>query len=492
MERVTKNQFAKSAIWKLVGTFAAKGVSLVISIILARILLPTDYGIVAIAVVFTNLSDILIDGGFTTALVSKKEVDKYDYSCVFITSLIISAVLYVAMYFSSPFFARYYDEPILEKLLRIIGLIFFIQAFSVTRNVAVQRNMQFKLHSICSLIASIVSGVIGIICAYSGLGVWSLVIQQLSQQAILTILLFVKIRVKLSFVFDRKRFFGIFRFSIGVMSATLINYVGGSLNSLFIGKVYSVEDLGYSDKGGQLPMQVSLYSFSSLSNVLLPTLASYQDDLDSFKIVIRKAIKMTAYIVFPMMIGMALLSKELIVVLLTDKWLPAVRIMQYSCIYYLATPFMLININAFYSLGHKYIRIRTEIIRIILIATGLFVGAYVFGCTINQLVLINAIIAVIVAIVTYFELKALIGYKITEAGMDLLKPGLITFMMGAIVFLIRYGLLRIGIESNLIIMAVCVVAGMLLYLLFSILLKVESYLELKEIVSKALKRKENE
>ena len=488
MEQVSKRTFANSAIWRMAGTIAAKGISFAVSIILARIIMPSDYGIIAIASVFINLSDIFIEGGFTTALVRKKDVDGYDYSSVFFVSLGISAVLYLILFFCSPLLAGYYEESILDSVLKVIGLMFFIQAFSCTRNIYVQRQMKFKLLSICNIIGSVISGVAGVIAAYCGLGVWALVIQQLSQQAIVTILLYCFVRIDIKWGFKWSRVKETFKFSAGVMGASLLNYGGSYLGNLFIGKIYSVEDLGYYDKGGQLPMQASLYTFGSMSGVLLPTLASYQEDIENFKRVFRKVIRMTAFFIFPMMVGMAIVSQELIVVLLTEKWLPALRIMQFSCLYYLATPFMLINISVFYSLGHKYIRIRAELIRLVLILGAIGIFAILLHCSISQLALINAIIAVIAALETYFEVRRLIKYGFKEVFFDFWKPALCSALMGGVVFGIRYALPLIGLQSNIGILIICVFGGIIVYFGLAFLFKDDSIKEFLDFLKNRKKK----
>lgn len=480
MEKVTKKQFASGAVWKIIEQISAKGISFIVSLILARLLDPSDYGIIAITTIFTNLSDVLIDGGFSTTLIRKKNVDENDYSCVFMASISIAIGLYAVLFFAAPFISNYYNEPILVSVLRIIGLVLFIQAFSSTRNAVIHRNMQFKLLFYCNMIGSIISGVLGVIAAFCGLGVWALVIQQLSQQAIVTILLFAKLHWKFKWNFQRDRFKEIFSFSIGVMGASLLNYLGTSLYNLIIGKRYSVTELGYYDKGSQLPMQVSLYTFSAMSSVLLPTLSSYQDDLVTFKRILRKVVNMTSYIVFPMMIGMMVVSEELIVVLLTDKWLPALFIMKFACIYYIATPFMLINIQVFYALGHSFLRMKTEIIRLIMLISGLFIFSFGFNCNISQLALVGAIIAVISSLVTFFEVRKLIQYSFREGIIDIMKPFAASVFMGIVIYLFGNLMSNAGFDSYFLSLIVKVIVGVFIYLMLSIVLKMDAYQEIKQ------------
>lgn len=431
---VTKKQFAINSLWKILEQFSAKGISMIVSIVLTRLLLPNDYGLIQLTVVFTNLSDILIDGGFSTALIRKETVDEYDYSAVFSISSSVSVILYVLLFFSAPFIARYYGEPQLTIVLRVIGLVFFIQAFTAVRNGIVNRNMQFKLLFFCNSVASIISGVIGIAAAYLGFGVWALVAQRLSQQLILTSLLFFKVKWKIRWRFDLQRIKEMFSFSVGVIGASLLNYCGGSIYSVFIGKKYSVTDLGYYGKGEQLPMQFSLYTFGAMSNVLLPTISSCQTDLERVKHIIRKVVVMTSFLIIPLMAGLAITSKEVICILFTETWLPSVPIVPSMCLYYLATPYMLINVQVFFALGHSELRVKSEIIRLVLMAIGLGVFGFVFNCSMAQLAFVGGLIAVTVSIITYLEVKKLIRYSVGEVIKDMIKPMICTLTMAAAVF----------------------------------------------------------
>lgn len=489
MNKISKKQFFEGAFWKIIETVAAKGVSFIVSLVLARILTPGDYGIIAITTIFTSLSDTLIDGGFSTTLIRKKNVDKLDFSCVFLSSFSIAVVLYVLMFLGAPLIAVYYKEPLLKDVLRVIGLTLFLQAFSSTRNAAVHREMRFKLLFYCNMIASGISGIAGIVAAEVGLGVWALVIQQLSQQAIATILLLVKLHWKFEWKFDIKRFKEIFKFSIGVMGGSLLSYAGSNIYNLVIGKKYSVTDLGYSDKGGQLPMQVSLYTFSAMSSVLLPTLSSYQDERELFKRIMRKVTSMTAFIVFPLMFGMAVTANEIIVLLLTEKWLPSVKIMQYSCLYYMATPFLLINVQIFYALGHGFLRVKTEIIRLSLLISGLLIFAFGLHCTISQLALVNAVIAVIMSWVTFWEVRKITAYEFGEVVKDISKPCLCSFIMAGLVDSLNRTLLKGRVDNTLIRLLICVSIGIVVYTVLSICCRSEGYLEMKKMLESRRRKK---
>ncbi|MBP5162726.1 MAG: lipopolysaccharide biosynthesis protein [Spirochaetales bacterium] len=485
---VSKKQFAANAVWKILEQFSAKGITMLVSIVLLRLVPPADHGLIALTAIFTNLSDILIDGGFSTALIRKETVDDYDYNAVFSISFLISSVLYAVLFFASPFASDYYQTPQLTPVLRVMGILFFIQSFNAVRNGIVNRNMQFKLLFVSNSISSIISGVLGIVAAYAGLGVWAIVIQRLSQQAIMTIILVFKVNWHIRWRFDFARIKQMLSFSLGVVGSSLLNYVGGSIYSIVIGKRYSVTDLGYYDKGAQLPMQFSLYTFGSMSNVLLPTLSSCQTDLERVKTVIRKVVAMTSFLIIPMMTGMAFVSRELVIILFTDVWLPAVPVMQYSCLYYLATPFMLINIQVFFALGKSRLRVKTEIIRLILIFMGLGIFGFALKCSMNELALVSAFIACIVSFVTYVEVRRMIDYNLGEVLADMWKPAIGSAAMAAVLFFLNR---LIQADSLILILIIKVFAGVVVYLAFALLLRMP---ELRDVlgIMKVFKKKEEE
>lgn len=470
MDEISKEQFTHGTIWKLLERFTGRGIALVISVVLARLLTPDDYGLIALTTVFTNLTEILIDAGFSTALIRKKDVDDEDYACVFAISSLISVFLYVVLFFAAPLIARYYGRSELVSVLRVMSLVLFIQAFASTRNALVNRNMQFKLLMKCNTIAALVSGCVGIGLAYSGMGVWALVVQRLMQQTIITVLLFLRVRWRPKFVFDYVRFKDLFKFSIGVIGSSLINYFENCVNSLIIGKHYSVADLGYYDKGNVLPEQISLNSFGAMTNVLLPTVSSYQSDIIKVKAVIRKVVSYTAFLILPIMLGMLMVTREVILVLFTDKWLPAAPLMQCICIYYIATPLMLIDIQVFFGLGHSKTRIKTELFRLAFILIGVICCCFVLKLDIKYLALSNAVAVSLGTFITHCEVKKMINYSFSERLKDSYKSILSAIVMCVVLWGIIL-LLDSCKLSPLVKLLIEVLAGSAVYTIISIAMK---------------------
>lgn len=484
MDMISKEQFVIGTVWKVLERIAGRGMSLVISVILARLLTPDDYGLIALTTVFTNLSEILIDAGFSTALIQKKEIDDRDYACVFVISSIISVILYILLFWAAPLISQYYLRSELTAVLRTMGLVLFIQAFGSTRNAYVNRNMQFKLQMKCNTVAVFISGTVGIIMAYYGLGVWSLVLQRLLQQLIGTAFLFLSVRWKPRFGFDVVKFKGLFVFSVGVIGASLINYVENCVNSLVVGKRYSVADLGYYDKGNILPEQISLSSFGAMTNVLLPTVSSYQGDIVRLKRIIRRVYSYTVYLLFPTMLGLLAVSHEIVIALFTEKWCPSVPLMQCICIYYIATPLMLIDVQVFFGLGYSKIRLKTELYRMFFVLFGVMVCCFVFSWDIRYLALTNAIAASLGTIVTHIEVKKIIGYTILDRIRDTYKSVIAALLMSGIVIIIKR-VLKMIIMPIFVRLIIEIFVGAVLYILLSILFKVSIFYEILEILKMA-------
>lgn len=483
MGNITQEQFAKGTVWKLLERFTGRGISLVVSVVLARLLSADDYGLIALTTVFTNLSEILIDAGFSTALIRKQNVDDEDYACVFTISLFISSILYILLFLTAPLISNYYAKLELKNVLRVMGLILFIQAFASTRNAFVNRNMQFKLLMKCNTIAAIISGIVGITFAYCGLGVWVLVIQRLLQQAIIIFLLFIKIKWKPKFKFNKQRFKDLFVFSAGVIGASIVNYVENCVNSLVVGKRYSISDLGYMDKANLLPEQISLNSFGAMTNVLLPTVSSYQNDLQRLKEVIRKVVRYTAFLLFPIMLGILSISKEAVIVLFTEKWLPSVPLMQLICIYYIATPLMLIDVQVFFGLGKSNIRFKTELFRMVFIVSGVIICCFAFKLNIKYLAMSNAIAVSLGTFVTHLEVRELIGYTLFERLKDSLKSIVASIIMCVCIYFISLLISKLNFHI-FVFMIIKILIGIITYVIISFIFRNQVFFELISVIKR--------
>lgn len=486
MKKVSRKQFTRGAIWKIIESFSSKGITMIVSIILARILSPQDYGIIALTGIFLNFSNIIIDGGFSTALIRKKEVDDCDYSSAFIASFSIAMVIYFSLFIGAPYFADYYQESMLCSVLRVLGLTVFIQAITVTRTVVVSRNMQFQLLCYCNIISSIFSGFIGIIAALMGAGVWAIVIQWMLQNLLMTILFFKKIKFNIKWKFNLARLKDIMRFSIGVMSASFLYFVTNNMYSSVIGKKYSVTDLGYYSKGNQLPEQICLYTFSAVSGVLLPTISSCQDDLNRMKYIIRKVTAFSTYIIFPLMAGMMMMTEELIVLIFGEKWMSAAPVMIGSCIYYIGMPFTLMNSQVYYALGRNYVKLKIECIRFVLMVIGLTIGILFINARIEHLAIICGFIMIISAVMSFYETGKMLQYRFFEIVQDVGKPFFCTVLMSIVIWFSGHAFMPNSLIDIMIMLVLKTSVGIVIYIIVSEIFKPDGYYEIRNNISSVI------
>ena len=489
METITKAKFIKGSLWKILETLSLKGVTFIVSIILSRLVMPEEFGLLGLTTIFLSFAGIFVEGGFGTALVRKKELDDKDYTSVLVTSFAIAVFFYIVFFFCAPLIANFYKEESLVLLIRIVSLSLFISATGSVRSAVIYREMRFRFLCICNFVSSLISGALGVFFAYKGLGVWALVIQQLSSTFISMVIMFWKLDIHFKWNFSFTRLKEIFSFSSGIILSSLLSFAGGKVYDAVIGKKYSVADLAYYGKGVTLPEQVSLYTFSSISNVLLPTLSSYQDDISTVKRITRKVSRMTAFLVFPMMAGLILVSYELIVILFTDVWLPAVPMMKAWSVYYLATPFTLMNVQVFLALGHSYTRIKVELTRMAMLLLSVAICLTVFNFSIVAFAWTGAVIMIISTMQTAYEAKKLIDYRLKEIFSDLVKPAVAASIM-FVVSEITYRLVIVPLTDSLWISLIAkVFLGCGLYFILSRLLKIDELNEVLNTVKGLLKRK---
>lgn len=456
---------------------------MVVSVVLARILSPNDYGVIAFTSIFIHLSDILIQAGFATALIRKPTADYRDYSTVMGISIIMAMLLYILIFVSAPLISSFYDEPLLTKILRVIALSLFFQAFVSVRTAIISRHMKFRILFICSIIANILSGIIGIFLAVAGTGVWALVFQQLTQQLILTVALFMVIKVKFDFRIYKDSAKTLVPFSIKVLISSLLSFIGSSFYNLVIGKTHSMEDLGYYEKGGLFPQNISLYTFNAVSSVFLPVFSSVQNDKRKLNDIFQRVLNVSMFIILPMMAGLCMTAEPLITVVLTDKWLPSVNIMRWMCLYYVMTPLLLAHVQLHFAIGRSNTRIKVETYGLLAKIIAMAVLIYLK----SSVVVISAIVAIIQVfsgIYISFETVKAINFDLKQFIKNLLPTCAAVLIMCAAVFLISL------VDTCAVIkLVVEVFAGITVYTLVSFLLKNRAYFEVKELLKSLLDRR---
>lgn len=320
----SKNTIISSLFWKLMERGGTQGIQFVVQIILARLLLPEDYGIIALVIIFTSIANVFVQSGLNTALIQKKDADEADFSSVFYLSLLMACLIYIVLFLAAPFIAAFYKIPEITPVFRVLSITLFFGAFNSIQNAVVARNLEFKKLFFSSTGAILISGTVGIYMAYTGFGVWALVGQQISNQLFVTLILWFTVKWRPQLLFSLERVKALFSFGWKLLVSALIDTVYRDLRSLIIGKMYNPAMLGFYNRGQQFPSLIVSNINGSIQSVMLPVLSSQQDNRPRVKDMMRRAIVTSSFIIFPMMVGLAVTAEPLVKILLTDKWLPCV------------------------------------------------------------------------------------------------------------------------------------------------------------------------
>lgn len=409
-----KSKTISGLLWKFAERIGAQAITFILSIILARLLSPSDYGAIAILLVFITIADVFANAGFGSALIQKKDADDLDFSSVFYFSFIFSVFVYFVVFLAAPFIANFYSMPILEQTLQVLALRIPVAAINSVQQAYVSRNMQFKKFFYSTLSGTAASAVVGIFMAYNGYGIWSLVGQYLSNAVINTIVLFSVISWRPQLIFSLQRLKSLFSYGWKLLLSGLLDTGYQSLNSLLIGKFYTPADLAFFDTGKKFPMVIVTNINSSISSVLFPALASEQDEPERVKAHTRKAIQISSYIMWPMMLGMAACADSIVSLVLTDKWLPVVPYLQIACITYGLWPIHTANLQAINAMGRSDIFLKLEIVKKI-------VGISILMFTIQYGVLAIALGGIFGGIIGTFINSYPNGYLLKYSYMEQIK-----------------------------------------------------------------------
>ena len=477
MRRVTSNQFANNAMWKFADMISNKLILLVITILLARLITPEAYGVVALTMVFIGFSDIFILNGFNIALIRKETVDEIDYSTVTTMSLVFTVFMYLIIFVTAPYAASFYKSPDLCLVLRIITILLFFRSIVSVIRAKGTRELQFKRMVISAFISNVSAGVIALVLAYLGWGIWALVAQQLLAGFLDMIILMHIFRWHLSLKISFSVVKGMLKFTVGVLGTSFLDFLGNNVSSLIIGKSYSTKDLGYYNRANILPETIGLNAYNSINSVLLPTLASLQNDRDAMKRVTRKVMSLTEYIILPMMFGLIGVANVLIPVLLTDKWVSSIPLMYFCCISFAINPIRAIGYNVFYARGDSRLSVNIEILRATLMIVGILIVILVFQEALIYVLLSNALISLVVAVATHYRVKSCIGYSFRELYSDVFPSLVMSLIMMSIVLLV--GNLQM---NKVLLLIIQVLIGGTIYMGMSLVLKNKNFVILKDYI----------
>ena len=462
-----KDKVISSLIWKFLEKSGTQGIQFILQIILARLLLPEDYGVVAIVTVFITIANVFVQSGFNTALIQKKTVDDTDYSSVFYLSLTVSILLYVFLFFVSPFIASFYDKEILINVIRVLSLTLPLGAINSIQTAVISRTLSFKKYFFGSLISVIISGIIGIILAYLNYGVWAIVIQQLINTSLFTLILWftVKWRPKLLLSFTRLKV--LFKYGSKLLCSSLIDTIYRNIYDLIIGKIYNSSTLAYYNRGKQFPNIIAINIDGTISSVMLPTLSSKQDDKVALKKMVRRAIVTSSFFLFPIMIGLFITAETLVSLVLTDKWLECVPFIQILSISYALWPIHTANLQAINAIGRSDIYLKLEILKKII---GIIVLLITMKYGIYAMAIGQVVTSFTSTFINSYPNKKLLNYSYIEQIKDILPSLLLSIFMGICIYFIKFIFI-----NKILILLFQIILGIIIYFSLAKLLKFECF-----------------
>lgn len=480
MSESLKNKTVKGTVWSSLDAFLGQGITFLVGLVLARLLSPEEYGLIAIITIFISVFNSIVDSGFSNALIRKQDATEVDYNTVFYTNLVISAVLSTALFFGAPLIADFFARPQLTPLTQAMSSIVVINAFSIVQNIRLTKNIDFKTKTKVSLIASVASGIIGIAMAFSGFGVWSLVAQQISKQLLNSVFLWVFNKWLPKLIFSWKSFKEMFDFGWKLLVSGLINTIWTEIYQVIIGKFYQPQTLGQYTRAQQFSSIFSSNLTSIIQRVSYPVLSQLQDDKERLKSGYKRIIKITMLVSFVLMLGLAAIAKPMILVLIGDKWLPAVPFLQILCFNMMLYPLHSINLNMLQVQGQSDLFLKLEIVKKFIglgpLCLGIFVNIYYM-----------LIGSVFVGFFSYY-LNArysgpFLNYSIKEQVKDIIPSFLVALFMALPVYAISY------LPFNpFILLPIQLLAGLLITLALCEKIGLEEYKEMKSIAMNLLKR----
>ena len=480
MADITKKSVIGNFIWRFAERCGAQLVTFIVSIVLARILDPKDYGTIALVTVFTTILQVFVDSGLGTALIQKKNADDLDFSSVFYFNFIVCIILYVGMFIAAPYIALFYKDTTLTPVIRVISLTIVISGVKGIQQAYVSKNMLFKRFFFSTIGGTIFSAVLGIAMAYMGYGVWALVAQQLSNTAIDTLILWLTVKWRPKKMFSYERLKGLFSFGWKLLISSLLDTAYNNLRNLIIGKLYSSSDLAFYNQGEKFPKVIVMNINASIDSVLLPTMSIEQDNPERIKQMTRRAIKTSTYVMAPLMMGLAFCAEPIVRLVLTDQWIFCIPFLRIFCITYMFWPVHTANLNAINAMGRSDWFLRLEIIKKI-VGLAILLSTMWFGVMAMAYSLLLS--SVLSQIINSWPNRKLLKYGYLEQVRDFAPGILLAVLMGICVHFVEYMSLPMIVT-----LVIQIVLGAIIYIVGSAILKLEEFQYLLEMIKSIMKK----
>ncbi|MCY7211416.1 lipopolysaccharide biosynthesis protein [Streptococcus sp. IsoGale021] len=464
----SKKNVIKGLFWTLSERFMSQIVSVIVTVILTRLLAPEDYGVVSVVTVIITILNVFMTSGFSASLIQQEDVEQIDYSTVLYFSILLGFLLYIGVVAISPMLATFYSLPQLELVLKILALKIPLSALNSVQQAYVSRNMLFKKFFISTVTATIVSGGIGVIMAYTNFGVWALVAQDLSNVITISVVLWFSVGWRPTFQFSFTRLKILFDFGVKIFVQTLFNTIYANIRSLLIGGFYSPTDLAYYTKGNQYPNLIVTNVDTAVSKTMFPVMSREQEDLTRIKLLARRTAQVSSYIMSPILVGFFVCAEQIVSVVMTNKWLPAVPYIRIICICLLIRASQTAILQAIKSIGRSDVVLKMDIpVRIL----ALFILMITIRFGVIYIAVSEIIIEFLALLIYSYYSSRLLNYGYLEIFGDFLKNVALSVIMGGMVYFLG----SISSFSSLATLIIQIFLGGIIYILLSIFLKNESW-----------------
>ncbi|MFK7782981.1 lipopolysaccharide biosynthesis protein [Psychroserpens sp.] len=430
-----KQKTINGLVWSFIESFSKQGINFIIGIILARLLLPEEFGLIGMIAVFIAISTSLINSGFTQALIRKKDCTDTDYSTVFYFNLIVGILLALSLFFAAPYIELFFDEPQLNSIVKVFSVVLIFDAFSIIQRTQLIKRIDFKLQTKITLIADVASGIVAIIMAYYGFGVWSLVVKQLIGRGLHSILLWFCNKWMPNLIFSKSSFKELFGFGSKLMLSGLFSSIFQNIYLLFIGKFFSAADLGFYTRADQFKKLPSQNINSAIQRVTFPVLSELQDDIPRLKSTFRQIMRSAMFITAVLMIGLGAVSESLILTLLGSKWSESIPLLQLLVFTGILYPMHSLNLNILKVYGYSGRFLRLEILKRVLVIPAIALGFFYGIKWMIVCIIANNLIAYFMN--SFWSVK-LINYSSIQQLKDILPSLSVAIVMGIIVCFFDY------------------------------------------------------
>ena len=461
-------------IWKILERCGSQGVTIRVSIIMARLIAPSEFGAISMVLVITSILNVFIDSGLGTALIQQKEVDDIDFSSVFYFNVLLGLSLYVLVFLISPYISDYYDMPELEPIIKVLSLTLVISGLRNVQIAFISRKMQFKKYFVGTMFGVVVSAIVGVLAAYYGFGVWALVGQHLSNLFISTFVLWIIVKWHPVLSFSYVRLKVLLSYGWKLLISSLIDTLYENLRVLIIGKIYSAKDLAYYNQGAQIPYGVVNNINNALDSVLLPSISAEQDNRIRVKEMMSRAIKTSSFVIIPIMFALAAIAEPFTRLILTEKWLPAVPFLRAFCVLFMLYPINSANLNAIKALGRSDLVLKLEILK-----KSVGISVVMVTMWFSALMMAYGMVFCSFAnlIINSWPNKKLLGYTIYNQVHDVLPSTILAFLMFLCMLMI--GILNI---PDFLLIIIQLIFGISFYVIIARILSFDSYMYIMHLL----------